>query len=176
MPSIAVQTDTAPGQRLGRPCRMCQMQLRLQRLYAANGLSNIWIRGRWAWTTRNTGFWYFVSVAVVAGLCFLSDDPYYCGEGRQGIRGRHVWEREAAMVTDIMEYAGDGARRLAGWVWERNPFLRLVDNIEEFLDNTLAEVPEVKPEPEGKSVVKPSKTEANAEPEADDGFDLCEVE
>ncbi|KAK7697971.1 hypothetical protein SLS64_012958 [Diaporthe eres] len=67
-------------------------------------------------------------------------------------------------------------QRLAGWVWERNPFLRLVDNIEEFLDNTLAEVPEVKPEPEGKSAVKPNKTEANAEPEANDGFDLCEVD
>lgn len=97
----------------------------------------------------------------------ISDEPYYCGEGRQRIRGRHVWEREAAMVTDIMHFAGDGSRRLAAWFQERCSFSRLLDSIQ---------VPEVEAEPESKSVVKPNKAEAGVEAEPDDDFDLCEVE
>lgn len=38
------------------------------------------------------------------------------------------------------------------------------------------QVPEVEPEPENKPVVKPNRAEPSTEAEADDDFDLCEVE
>lgn len=167
MPRKAVQTDTATEHRPVRPCRMCQMQLRLQQLYTAHGLFNFWISGRWAPKTRNGAFWGVVSGSAVIWLYMISDEPYYCGKGRQRIRGRHLWEREAAIVTDIMQSAGVGAQRLAAWFQERFSLSRLLDDMQ---------YPEVEPEPESKSVVKPNKAEANAEVEADDDFDLCEVD
>lgn len=145
------------------------MQLRLQRLYTAYGLFNIWVRGRWAPKARNIAFWYVVSVSAIVGSYVLADE-LYCGRGRQRVRGRHVWEREAAIVTDIMQCAGNGSRRLAAWFRERCSFSRLLESIQQ---------PEVEPEPESKPVVKPNKTEAKAEPkaepEADDDYDFCEL-
>ncbi|KAG6357605.1 hypothetical protein INS49_013482 [Diaporthe citri] len=141
MPRKAVQTEISPEHGPERPCRICEMQLRLQALYAGHGLAKIWIWGRWAPTTRNRAFWGFVSGSALVILYMTLDEPYYT--------------------------AGDGAQRLAVWFRERFSLSRLLDDIQH---------PEVEPEPESKPVVKANKAEANTEVEADDDFDLCEVD
>lgn len=57
-----------------------------------------------------------MSVGVVYSLYMISDDAYYCGEGRQRIPGRHFWGRGAAVMMEVLRR---GTRGLGAWYRER---------------------------------------------------------
>lgn len=184
MPSKAVQTDDAPEQRLAKPCRICEMQLRIQWCYTIHSLLNIWVFRLWGPRLRNKAFWGVVSVAAVVGLHSFRDEPYYCKQRRS--RGRHFWGRAAEGGIEIVQCASHGARRLAAWFRERRNSSRNSDKAQE--REIQPEVrPEVKPEldPEVEPKVKPQvlsevrpefKPKVRAGPEIEDDYDLCEID
>lgn len=185
MPSKAVQTDDAPKKRPANPCRICEMQLRIQWLFTVHSLLNIWVFRLWGPRSRNKTFWGIVSVVAVVGLHRISDKPYYC-RGRR-FRGRHFWGRAAEGGMEIVQCANDGARRLAAWFRERRSSSTSSDNMEDTGDTPEVK-PEVKPEalkpefkPEVKSEVRPKvkpevRPKVRAEPEVEDDYDLCELD
>lgn len=125
MSNKAVQTTHAKAQRSTTPCRVCQIQLGIEWIRLTNQLLVIWSDRTWARTMRNKAFWGVLSVSAVVSLYWFSDEPYYCGEGRQRRRGHHFWGREAADATDMVQWVNNGAQRLAAWFRERCAFSQI---------------------------------------------------
>lgn len=178
MPSKAVQTDDAPEQRLTRPCRICEMQLRIQWCYTIHSLLNIWAFRLWGPRLRNKAFWGVVSVAAVVGLHSFRYEPYYCRQRRS--RGRHFWGRAAEGGMEIVQCANERARRLAVWFRERRNSSRYSDKAQQTEDQPEAK-PEVEPEvePEVKSEITPElrpevRPKVRAEPEVENDYDFCD--
>lgn len=193
MPSRAVQTDGTPAQRSRRACPICQMQLSVQWSFTARSVFKIWFCRRWARTYGSRTFWLVTSLCAVAGLYMISDDPYYCGRGRRRIRGNHFWGRELASVEEVVRMADGGAWTLAVRFGE---WFSSLGGSDEMVQECVAEPearqevktevrtdvrtevkPEIKPEfepegePEGESEVGPG-----SKAEADDDYDLCELD
>lgn len=105
-----------------RPCRVCQLQLGVQWIHCIDSLSSIWIDGvfgSWRRTTRNSVFWGAVSVCWIWSLYRLSDDPYYCGEGRQRYLGNHFWGRQKMVWKWVWQEVRNESQLLAAWFQER---------------------------------------------------------
>lgn len=118
MPSKGIQTEPV-GERPIRSCKVCQIQLGIEWLYLVDRLFDTWIDRPWAPTFINRAFWGVVSVSTVVALYSISDEPYLCGKGRQTIRGRHMWGRQATIGMEAVQYMNVGACRVARWFWAR---------------------------------------------------------
>lgn len=69
-----------------------------------------------------------MSVTGFYSLYMLSDDAYYCGEGRQRIHGRHFWGRSAAAVVEVLRR---GTLGLGAWYQERRASSQRSDSTQE---------------------------------------------
>lgn len=156
-------TQFTEGIRSERPCRVCQVQLVLEWGKEVFFLLYGWERST---TLFNKALWGALSVGMMYSLYMVSDEPYYCGEGRQIRPGRHFWEREAEADGEFMEKVVNGSQRLAAWFRERCSSSQLCNSTPEpeaDVDHDLCDV-------------SSQLCDGTPEPEADGDYDLCDVE